>query len=68
MAMRNIATKGLECHAVDTSTACHHRGSAAVAGCGAEKHDRGNPSISRQHNLLIDWHTIVDGVKMEVCN
>ena len=35
--MPNITTKGLECHAVDVSTACHHRGSAAVAGCGAEK-------------------------------
>lgn len=48
-------------------TACHHRGSAAVAWCGAENHDRGNPSIFRQHNLLIDWHTIADGVKMDVC-
>ena len=35
--MPNITTKGLECHAVDALTACHHRGSAAVAGCGAGK-------------------------------
>ena len=66
--MPNITAKGLECHAVDVQLRVITEGVPQSQDAVRKKHDRGNPSIFRQHNLLIDWHTIIDGVKMEVCN
>ena len=50
----NKNTIGLECRATAFAVVRHHRGSAAVAKCGAEIHDRGNLQLC-ERAFCVQW-------------